>query len=93
MPTTIYLSTGDELTVTAPYEEVLEQWQNNGRVELTALWWTDPESSGFDPLSEWPTYRESRITIDLSAAFAVEDEDAATIAAIERARLHQLDQE
>lgn len=92
MPTTIYMTTGDELTVTTPYEQVVEQWNQGARIEVIALWWSDPEASNFDALSEWPSYRESRMTVDLKAAVAVEDEHLATIAAIERARQHHLDQ-
>lgn len=92
MPTTIYMTTGDELTVTDAYEHVVEQWKQGVFIEVVALWWSDPEASGFDALSEWPSYRETRMTIDLKAAVAVEDEHEATIAAIERARLHHLEQ-
>lgn len=87
------MTTGDELTVTDAYEYVVEQWAEGARIEVVALWWSDPEASGFDPLSEWPSYRESRMTIDLKSAVAVEDEHEATIAAIDRARRHHLAQD
>lgn len=91
MPSTIYLRSGDEFIVTEPYAVALERWSARSAeawlAEFTAVYWRDPRHCAEE--DEWPTYRESIVSVDLTTVIAVERITGAPAAAIERARQFQ----
>lgn len=93
MPSTLYLSTGDEITVTASYGNALAAIDGPpASLEFTAIWWTRVDHDDFsdDDLRNWPAYREQTITVRTSHVIAIERVEGPLAASIEAARAHAL---
>jgi hypothetical protein len=99
MPTTIYLRSGDEFTVTQPYAVALDRWSARTDTawlaEFTAVYWRDPKHARDDDEDDdeerWPLYRESPVSVDLTSVIAVERIAGPQAASIERARRYEAD--
>lgn len=101
MPSTIYLNSGDEFTVTQPYAVALDRWTARTpaawSAEFNVVHWRDPKYCVPDDDDDepdphpWPAYREQLVTIDLTTIVAVERLEGAAAAIIERSRQHEAD--
>lgn len=89
MPATLYLTTGDEITVTASYATALDvlHADSGDLAEFTAVWWTHV-TGDFEEREDWPAYREHQITVRTDNVVAVERIEGKHAQAIDRAREH-----
>lgn len=89
MPSTIYLSSGDEFIVTASYADAIGVFTiDTPWAEFTAITWRDPEGDHFTGHDE-EAYAETPVTVLASRVVAVQRLEPHYAASIERARAHQ----